>query len=452
MPEFPPLPPATRRLFWVDPADATTATYDQLWEAVLATQQPPATICTSSLWDLAVNLLACIALDRDVCVLNQLAPVEPVARVEPVEVEPKIVGAGKFVENGEREPYQGVDQLVELIATSRTRIGIQTSGSTGEPRIVWHQLRSLTRAVRRSSRLRHAVWGLAFHPCHFAGLQVFFQALLNENCIVPLFGLPFDQSHLAVERFSVTHISGTPTYFNLFCGSDAPIHPGVHRMTTGGERLSGPIIERIRTTFPNGKLNNIYASTEAGSLLAGSGEFFTIPPDQKDRVKIVDGELAIHRSLLAESLLAESLAETADEQASGGRWQGDFWLTGDMVEFAPANLAAEIDSGTGHERLFRICGRNTDVINVGGYNVNPLEVEGLLLEFPEICEARVFGQPNSVTGHIVACDVVLRAEAVLTAKELRDRLSRTLPAYKIPRIVNRVGELAQTNSGKRSRR
>lgn len=64
-----------------------------------------------------------------------------------------------------------------------------TSGTTGLPKSVSHSFASITRQVKKSERHINDIWGFAFNPTHMAGLQVFFQALLNKNSIIRLFGL-----------------------------------------------------------------------------------------------------------------------------------------------------------------------------------------------------------------------------------------------------------------------
>ena len=75
----------------------------------------------------------------------------------------------------------------------------------------------------------------------------------------------------------------------------------MRRVTLGGEKSDRQLYDSIGCIFPNAKINNVYASTEAGSLFGARGDAFRIPPELKDKFKVVDGELLIHRSLLGYS-------------------------------------------------------------------------------------------------------------------------------------------------------
>ncbi|MEO8270413.1 MAG: AMP-binding protein, partial [Aureliella sp.] len=261
---------------------------------------------------------------------------------------------------------------------------------------------------------------------HIAGLQVFFQALANHNPLVRLFDLPVDHVHQSIEAEGITHLSATPTFYNMLC-SAGQIHPHVRSVTSGGEVSHRRLRERMASTFPNARIHNIYASTEAGTLLISSGDQFHVPKAYEGRIKVIEGVLAVHRSLLAASLQEH----TSDE----------FYRTGDCVEV--------LDS---RPLTIRFVSRHGDWINVGGYKVNPHEVEQALLAMEEVQEVLVYGRDNSVTGSLVCCDIVLVGVETLTAKDVHARLATHMPGYMIPRIVRCVDAIQSTHTGKKGRR
>jgi len=194
-------------------------------------------------------------------------------------------------------------------------------------------------------------------------------------------------------------------------------------VTFGGEKSDAHLYDMVSKLFPNARMNNIYASTEAGSLFVANGAEFQIPETIRDKVKVEDGELLIHKSLLGQS-----------EEA---HFSGDYYHTGDMVEWSDRKSF-----------VFSFKNRKNESVNVGGYKVNPAEVEDALLEIPEITQASVFGKPNSVLGNILCAKVRLIENAVLSEKEIRGRLSNKLQGFKIPRIISFVESFDLTRTGK----
>jgi acyl-coenzyme A synthetase/AMP-(fatty) acid ligase len=304
------------------------------------------------------------------------------------------------------------------ISQSEGRIILHTSGSSGVPKRVQHRIAALGRSVVVSPRHQAAVWALAFNPTHIAGVQVVLQAWANGNPVVNLWGVSPADAVSRCRQWGVTHVSATPTFYRLLLAEGAEL-PAVKSLTVGGEPADEALLDRLRQHFPGARIHNVYASTEAGMVLAGEGLDFEISSDKADRVAIRDGRLWIHRSQLGEF------------------GQVDGWYdTGDRV--VPV---------AGSPGRFRIVGRERREINVGGEKVDPAEVERHLLAHPGVVLARVFGRSNSVTGALLAAEVVPRDPQVDEAT-LRQYLAARLRAPQVPRLIRLVSELELTRTGK----
>lgn len=332
--------------------------------------------------------------------------------------------------------------LCSSMLESRSTIRLTTSGTTGTPKSVIHTIKTLTRGVRTGSHHENDVWALAYPIGHLSGIQVLFQALCNRNTIVQLFGLSPEAAHRAIERYGLTHLSCTPTFLKLLAGG-AHSHPSVRRLTTGGERCEKSTTRVISRLFPNAKHRNIYALTEVGNLLIANGEEFSIPAELRNLVKITNGSLAIHQSLMANAFKPhESRSEKISIQSNQSSHEIDteWYVTGDLVEMiSDAPLT------------FRFLARDDEIINVGGYKVVPQLVEAKLIAFPAIQQAVVFGKKNSVTGQLVVCNVVVEPGCDFNPVTIRQQLAELLPRYAVPRVFTVVDSLPMTSTGKLSR-
>jgi acyl-coenzyme A synthetase/AMP-(fatty) acid ligase len=315
------------------------------------------------------------------------------------------------------------DLILKLRSTSENwKITLFTSGTTGVPKSVTHNFNSVTRFVKYSKSNENSVWGYAYNPTHMAGLQVFLQALLNGNSIINLFQLPAEKICREIKNNKITHISATPTFYKQLLACNKSFDK-VKRVTSGGEKLSKKNIERFSKIFPNAKITNVYASTEAGTLFASENDVFTIKSDFKHLVKIEDNELFIHNSLLGKSELK------VDE----------WYNTGDLTE--PVS---------GDPFKFRFVSRKDELINVGGYKVDPNEVEEYISMIPGVKDVRVFAKNNSVLGNIVSCEVVCKNRQ-LEESEIRLFLQSKLQEYKIPRMIIFTDKISVTRTGKTKR-
>jgi acyl-CoA synthetase (AMP-forming)/AMP-acid ligase II len=92
--------------------------------------------------------------------------------------------------------------------------------------------------------------------------------------------------------------------------------------------------------------------------------------------------------------------------------------------------------------------RIKDMINSGGENVYPREVEEVLFEHPAVADAAVIGVPSERWGETVHGVVVLRAGSEATEDELVEFCVGRLAGFKRPRTIAFVAELPRNPSGK----
>jgi len=99
----------------------------------------------------------------------------------------------------------------------------------------------------------------------------------------------------------------------------------------------------------------------------------------------------------------------------------------------------------------RIVDRLKDMILVSGFNVYPNEVEGVLMNHPDVKECAVIGIPDpQSTEAVKAC--VVRKRDLLTDEELIRHCRVSLTGYKVPKVVQFYDELPKSNVGKILRR
>jgi len=302
------------------------------------------------------------------------------------------------------------------------KITLFTSGTTGIPKKVSHDFKSITRFVKVTERNKESIWGFAYNSTHMAGIQVFFQALLNGNSIIRLFGLDTKDIYTEITNNGITHISATPTFYRLLLPCNETF-PSVERITSGGEKFNEKTFKQLSQVFPNAKITNVYASTEAGTLFASQNDIFSVRPEYESLIHFENNELLIHSSLMGRT------------ETNINEW----YNTGDVIEIVSKNPLK-----------FRFVNRKSEMINVGGYKVNPLEVEEAILTLSGVKNVRVYPKQNSVLGNIICCEVVANSKQI-TESSIRTFLQSKIQEFKIPRIIRFVEELSTTRTGKLKR-
>jgi acyl-CoA synthetase (AMP-forming)/AMP-acid ligase II len=204
----------------------------------------------------------------------------------------------------------------------------------------------------------------------------------------------------------------------------------------------------IMELFPNGKLYELYGSTEAGwvTLLR--------PQEQLRKLGSVGREWAGSGAI---RLLDERRREVPDGDVGelfsrtsyvfDGYWQNPE-KTGEAMdgEWCSVGDMARRDE----EGFIWLVDRKSNMIISGGENVYPSEVEGVLAQHPTVRDVAVIGVPHEKWGETAKAVVVLHHEASASESELRDWCRQRLAGFKCPAEVAFINEqdMPRTATGK----
>jgi acyl-coenzyme A synthetase/AMP-(fatty) acid ligase len=311
-----------------------------------------------------------------------------------------------------------ISDLIDNMYTSNKSIQLYTSGTTGAPKEIYQSFKNMVRSIKVSEHRVNDIWGLFYHPTKMAGYQVFFQALLNKNTLVNMFQYDFKDVVNRIQNYSVTHISATPTLYKMIVSNDK-IFNSVQQITFGGEGSTEKIQTQIQKYFPNAKMKNIYASTEAGSIFASDDDLFRIPAQFENSIKIENNEIWIHKSIVGESEFI--------------KFNSDWYNSGDLVEFVD-------------EYRFKIIGRSSNVVKIAGYSVNLESVEQKIQKMNFVNMCRVYAEQNSVLGNILVCELIQIGE--LTVRDIKQLFKENLEKYEIPSKIRFVKSIEINENGK----
>ena len=331
-----------------------------------------------------------------------------------------------------------------LPAPVRTDWVLMTSGTTGKPKMVAHDLAGLSAAIRaRSPADGAAVWGTFYDIRRYGGLQIFLRAVLGgASLVLSRAGEPAAEHLGRLGKHGVTHLSGTPSQWRRALMSPAigGIAPRYVRLS--GEIADQAILDSLRNAFPQAAIGHAYASTEAGVGFDVNDGIAGFPADYVGsirngvEIKIADGSLRIRSRGTAFGYIG---GERSLADADG------FVDTGDIVEL--------------RDDRYYFVGRKGGIINIGGLKVHPEEVEAVINRHPDVQMSLVHSRPNAITGSIVAADIVLKSELhgpAVRRSQVKDDILKlcreTLPRHKVPAIISFVPALGVAATGKLLRR
>lgn len=348
------------------------------------------------------------------------------------------IGAGTIVTD--RQDLAGYDAAApratdvrKSAGPTRTRWVFATSGTTGTPKLVQHDLHSLSAGLR-TGRAATRRWGQLYDIARFAGTQVMLQALMTGILLLPdrEWPLPRTLRFLAAEGCDA--ISATPTLWRKILMTPESRELHIEQATLGGEIADAAILSAMRRRFPDARICHVYASTEAGASFAIADGEAGFPAAMLGarrngpELKVVDGRLFIRSDPRRRTYLGSDLAYA---DADG------FVDTGDMIDIRDDRCI--------------FLGRANGAINVGGDKLYPQEVEEILLAHADVEHARVYARSNPITGQIVVADVVARpgiGDPRAFTAALRGHCAISLPRWKSPAIFRLVADLETGSSGK----
>jgi len=127
-----------------------------------------------------------------------------------------------------------------------------------------------------------------------------------------------------------------------------------------------------------------------------------------------------------------------DTQANEAAFTDGWFRTGDLGHFDEDGY------------LF-LSGRKKEMINRGGENTSPREVDEALLEHPAVAQAVAFAVPHPTLGEDVAAAVVLLGEANVKEQDLREFAFTRLAEFKVPSRIVFVDAIPKGPTGKLQR-
>jgi acyl-CoA synthetase (AMP-forming)/AMP-acid ligase II len=145
------------------------------------------------------------------------------------------------------------------------------------------------------------------------------------------------------------------------------------------------------------------------------------------------------------------IGESGEFIASGPQLMRGYWKSdnGESLELSGQRWLRTGDSGfIDTDGYVYICDRVKDVIVSGGENIYPHEIEEVLLEHPDVCEAAVIGVPDKKWGETVKAIVVRRADVTVSSEQLIDYCRERLAGFKVPHSVDFVSAIPRHSGGK----
>jgi long-chain acyl-CoA synthetase len=247
-----------------------------------------------------------------------------------------------------------------------------------------------------------------------------------------------------LEQESCTIFPGVPFNFRLMAEAPAGADLSAVRLAfSAGTALPRPFFDAFLDKF-GVPVRQLYGCTEAGTLTANMDHdpvatFESVgPPVDGVEVRIEDddGEPVPTGSIGEVAVRAPGLTSGYADmpELNSQVFREGFFITGDLGKLDDAGRLT-------------ITGRKKLLIEVGGYKVDPIEVEDVVVAHPKVGEAVVVGVPGKVAGEEVVKAVVVPSDAV-EEREVIAYCQEHLANFKVPQVVEFREEIPKSPLGK----
>ena len=374
------------------------------------------------------------------------------------------IGFGSEVPAG----WMRYEQLIETAPTDLPPIQVlpgdmsalmYTSGTTGRPKgaVRSHEGSTLIAlATALEMGFTHQDTALLVMPmCHANSLYFSHTFVhLGATCVIDD-RRSFDPEAL-LATLSAEHVTFTslvPTHYIMMLGLPEAVKArydvsAVEKLMISSAPARKETKLAIMNFFRNGKLYELYGSTEAGwvTLLrpheqierlgtvgrewAGSGPIRLLDPQGRE---VADGEVGELYSRTA--YVFDGYWKNPEKTAEA--FQGDWCSVGDMARRDADGYIHLVD-------------RKSNMIISGGENVYPSEVEAILGQHEKIKDVAVIGVPHDKWGEAVAAVVVLHLGLSMDESELIAWCKGRMAGFKRPQSIRFVAddEMPRTATGK----
>ncbi|GIZ48119.1 hypothetical protein CKM354_001119200 [Cercospora kikuchii] len=362
-------------------------------------------------------------------------------------------------EKGKLESNDGKETEVLTAQEGDVALVLHTSGTTGRPKAVPLTHSNLLASIRNicsTYALSPDDRTMLIMPLfHVHGLLASFLSLLYSggSAVVPQRLTP--EFWKCFEEHGATWVTATPSMHRVILSFPEPakhVVQGIRFIRSCSSQLSESLFKSMSERFEGVPIVESYAMTEASHLMtsnpltygkqmpgsvgqAAEGvEVKILGQDHEDEVEQGEvGEVCIRGENVTKGYLNNADANKSSFTESG------FFRTGDQGKLD--------DNGF----LF-LTGRLKELINKGGENISPVELDNVINKHEDIVEAVSFAIDDEAYGQDVGCAVKAAEGKDLKEDDLKKWIAERVAAFKVPKKIWLTGEIPKTATGKVQRK
>ena len=322
--------------------------------------------------------------------------------------------------------HEFIDKLRNL---EHAGLVLFSTGTTGRPKAILHDLTLFLKRFDTPRPTLRTINFLLFD--HIGGINTLLHTLFNKGVVVAPESRTVDSILETCRKFNVEVLPTTPTFLRMMLMSGAvpsKVPDCLKVVTYGTERMDQPTLDDLCKLLPNVDFRQTFGMSELGIVRVKSearNSLFMKVGGEGVETRVVNNVLQI----LSESRMLGYLNASSPFDAEG------WYDTKDVVEIK--------------DDYYKVTGRISDVINVGGLKFMASEVERIALNFPNVSLVKVMAKKNPITGQHVELTVQPTTEGAIDKDLLMAFLKEKLQTHMVPKRI-RIESVSVGHRFKRS--
>jgi len=310
--------------------------------------------------------------------------------------------------------------IEELRAQNHAGLVLFSTGTTGAPKAILHDFTVFLKRFGTPRPTLRAINFLLFD--HIGGINTLFHTLFNKGTVIaPTSRLVEDILDMCAKH-AVDVLPTTPTFLRMMLMSGLvpeKIPPSLKIITYGTERMDQTTLSELCRLLPDVDFRQTFGMSELGIVRVKS--------EARDSLFMKIGGKGVETKVIDNVLYIRSETRMLGYINAPSPFDTEGWYnTKDVVEQ--------------RDDMFRVVGRTTEVINVGGLKFMASDVEKVALAHDGVSLAKAVAKENPITGQHVELNVSPKQGQEIDKKAFKHYLQENLQSHMVPRRI-RITEI-----------
>jgi len=324
-----------------------------------------------------------------------------------------VINGNQVMHRSHGQRHEFIERLRQL---EHAGLVLFSTGTTGRPKAILHDLTLFLKRFETPRPTLRTINFLLFD--HIGGINTLLHTLFNKGVVIAPESRTVDSILETCRKYDVQVLPTTPTFLRMMLMSGAvpsSVPACLKVITYGTERMDQPTLDELCRLLPKVDFRQTFGMSELGIVRVKSearDSLFMKVGGEGVETRVVDGVLQIRSS----SRMLGYLNAPSPFDAEG------WYDTKDVVDVK--------------DDYYKVIGRVSDVINVGGLKFMASEVERVALTFPNVALVKAIPKQNPITGQHVELVVQPTNQDGIDKESLKSFLKERLQSHMVPKRIH----------------